>query len=156
MIRFDNFPSLWSYCCEINKWNEYDSLTLEEQATIRAESKERLLAYLLIANSSNTSNHESVKNNLLEAYIAKRDEYPDSRTDAIALLNKYDERKPPPTAASEGTAFAQKGKKNKSDKKKKGDDKDKDKDPKQKDMDKIECFVCNKKGHYANKCPNKP
>ena len=23
-------------------------------------------------------------------------------------------------------------------------------------MDKIECFVCNKKGHYANKCPNKP
>jgi hypothetical protein len=77
-IRFDNFPSLWSYCCEINKWNEYDSLTLDEQATIRAESKERLLAYLLVVNSSNTSNHESVKNNLLEAYIAKRDEYPDS------------------------------------------------------------------------------
>jgi hypothetical protein len=107
-------------------------------------------------NSSNTSNHESVKNNLLEAYIAKRDEYPDSRTDAIALLNKYDERKPPPTTASEGTAFAQKGKK-KGDKKKKSDNKEKeDEDSKPKDMDKIECFVCNKKGHYANKCPNKP
>jgi hypothetical protein len=110
-IRFDNFPSLWSYCCEANKWNEYETLTADEQATIRTESKERLLAYLLIVNSSNTSTHESVKNNLLEAFIAKRDEYPDSRTDAIALLNKYDERKPPPTAASEGTAFAQKGKK---------------------------------------------
>jgi len=23
-------------------------------------------------------------------------------------------------------------------------------------MEKIECFICNKKGHYANKCPNKP
>ena len=109
-IRFDNFPSLWSYCCEANKWNEYETLTADEQATIRTESKERLLAYLLVVNSSNTSTHESVKNNLLEAFIAKRDEYPDSRTDAIALLNKYDERKPPPTAASEGTAFAQKGK----------------------------------------------
>ena len=109
-VRFDNFPSLWTYCCEANKWNDYDSLKPDEQATIQAESKERLLSYLLIVNSSNTSTHESVKNNLLEAYIAKRDKYPDSRTDAIALLNKYDERKPPPTAASEGTAFAQKGK----------------------------------------------
>ena len=59
-------------------------------------------------NSNNTSTHESVKNNLLEAFIAKRDEYPDLRTDAIALLNKYDERRPPLTAASDGTAFAQK------------------------------------------------
>jgi hypothetical protein len=73
--------------------------------------KERLLAYLIIANSSGTSTHESVKNNLLDAFIAKRDKYPATRSDAIALLNKYDEKKPPPTAGSEGTAFAQKGKK---------------------------------------------
>ena len=95
--------------------------------------------HLLVMNSSNTLTHESVKNNLLEAYIAKRDEYPDSKTDAIALLNKYDERKPPPTVASEGTAFAQKGKK-KGDKKKK-DDKDKDEDSNKKDMDKLSIYL---------------
>ncbi len=91
-----------------------------------AELKERLLAYLLILNSSNTATHKLVKNNLLEAFIAKRDEYPETQSDAIALLDKYDERKPPPTmAASEGTAFAQKGKK-KTDEKKKKDDGNKD------------------------------
>ena len=81
---------------------------------------------LLIVNSSNTSTHESVKNNLLEAFIAKRDEYPTTRSEAIALLNKYDERKPPPTAGSEGTAFAQTKGKKKSEDKKKEDEKDKD------------------------------
>ena len=56
--------------------------------------------------------HESLKNNLLEAFIARRDEYPETRSDAIALLNKYDESKPPPImATSEGTAFTQKGQK---------------------------------------------
>ena len=69
------------------------------------------MAYLLVVNSSNTPTHEAVKTNLLEAFIAKRDEYPKSRSDAIALLNKYDEGKSPPTAASKGTAFAQRGKK---------------------------------------------
>ncbi len=66
-----------------------------------------------------------VKNNLLEEFIARRDEYPESRSNAIALLNKYDKRKPPPTAAaSKGTAFAQKGQKGKkkTDEKKKKDD----------------------------------
>ena len=153
-VQFDSFSSLWEYCCEVKSWKEYDTLTSDEQATIRAESKERLLAYLLIVNSSSTSTHESVKNNLLDAFIAKRDEYPESRTDAIALLNKYDERKPPPTAASDGTAFAQKGKK-KSDDKKKDDDAKEGKSSK-KNNDNIECFVCNKKGHYANKCPQRP
>jgi len=121
-VQFNNFPSMWEYCCEAKGWREYDTLTPDEQETIRSDSKERLLAYLLIVNSSSTSTHESIKNNLLEAFIARRDEYPDSRSDAIAFLNKYDERKPPPTtAASEGTAFAQKGKKKSGEKNKKDD-----------------------------------
>ncbi len=89
-------------------------------------------------------------------FIARRDENPDSRTDAIVLLNKYDERKPPLTTASNGTAFAQKGKKKSGDKDKKKDDNDKDNKSSKKDIDKIECFICNKKGHYASKCPMNP
>jgi hypothetical protein len=71
-VQFNNFPSLWNYCCEAKSWNEYDSLTTAKQSSIRAESKERLLAYILITNSSNTTVHDSVRNNLLEAFIAKR------------------------------------------------------------------------------------
>ena len=87
-VEFDKFSSLWDYCCILRGWNDYDTLTPAEQATIRSDSKERLLAYLLVVNSSNTPTHEAVKTNLLEAFIAKRDKYPESRSDAIAMLNK--------------------------------------------------------------------
>jgi hypothetical protein len=109
-VEFTNFTSLWAYCCDARGLGDYATLTPDEILQIQIDSKERLLGYLLIANSSSTANHESIKNNLLEAFIAKRDEYPTTRSDAIALLNKYDEKKPPPTGTSEGTAFAQKGK----------------------------------------------
>ena len=78
-VEFDNFKCLWSYCCEARGWGEYDTLTAKEQETIKSDLKERLLAYLLVINSSNTSTHKSVKNNLLEAFIAKRDEYPSTQ-----------------------------------------------------------------------------
>ncbi len=112
--------------------------------TIRSESKERLLAYLLILNSSNTATHELVKNNLLEAIIAKRDEYLETRSDPIAVLNKFDERKPPPTTATrKGTAFAQKQKKNTDEKKKKDDgNEDKSKSPDKVYWKDKECFIC--------------
>jgi hypothetical protein len=135
---------------------EYDTLTPEEQETIREDSKEQLLAYLMTVNSSNTATHESMKTNVLEAFIAKRDEYPMSRSDAIALLNKYDERKSPPAARSKGTAFAQKGKQKKGDEKnKKKDEPKEDKSEKKNFYEDKECFICNKKGHGARKCPLK-
>ena len=58
-------------------------LMAAEQTTVRIDSNERLLGYLIIANSSNTAIHESVKNNLLEAYIAKWVEYPATQSDAL-------------------------------------------------------------------------
>ena len=154
-VQFDNFSCLWEYCCEAREWKEYDTLTPDEQSTIRNDSKERLLAYLLIINSSNTATHESVKSNLLEAFIAKRDEYPITRSDAIALLNKYDERKPPPTAVSEGTAFAQKGKLKKSEDKGKKKEQAKEENDKGSDTKRVKCFFCDKAGHIASSCPAK-
>jgi hypothetical protein len=95
----------------------------------------------------------SVKNNLLEAFIAKRDEYPTTRSEAITLLNKYDERKPLPTAASEGMAFAQKGKKT-MEKNKKNEEKEEESEGGKKNtfFKDRECFLCSKKGHPAAKC----
>ena len=51
-MQFNNFSSLRDYCCESKGWGEFDTLTPDEQDTIRSESKERLLAYFLIVNSS--------------------------------------------------------------------------------------------------------
>ncbi len=57
-VHFDNFCTLWNYCCNAKGWGDYDSLTSDKQITICAESKEWLLAYLLIVDSSNTSTHQ--------------------------------------------------------------------------------------------------
>jgi hypothetical protein len=99
-----------------------------------------------------------VRNNLLEAYIAKRDEYPTTRSDAISLLNKYDDKKTVQHVPSEGTAFTQKGKKGEAAKKggksKNEDDKD-DGEKKKKFYENKECFLCGKKGHSVKKCPER-
>lgn len=75
-VQFDIFRPMWEYCCEAKKVGEYDTLSAANEAIIRAESRERLLAYIFIRNSKSTATHKQVHNNLIEAFITKRDEYP--------------------------------------------------------------------------------
>lgn len=82
-VEFDVFRSVWDYCVESRGWSDYNTLTTNKQKQICSELKERLFAYLLIKNSSSSSNHDAVHNNLLKAFIVKRDEYPVTRSDAI-------------------------------------------------------------------------
>jgi hypothetical protein len=42
-VAFDSFKCLWDYCNEQRNWNNYDTLTADEQAEIRSELKEPLL-----------------------------------------------------------------------------------------------------------------
>ena len=65
-VQFKNFACLWDYFCTLRGWNDYDTLTPNNQAAIRSDLKERLLGHLLVVNSSNTPMHESVKTNLLK------------------------------------------------------------------------------------------
>lgn len=92
-VKFDMFCNLWEHSITAKGLGDYDTLSADEQEAVRADSRERLLAYLLFKNSSSTTTHDTIQNNLLEAYIAKRDEYPSTRSDAIKLLNKYDEKR---------------------------------------------------------------
>ena len=58
-VTFDSFTCLWDYCIQKRNWNDYDALTADEQEEIQSESKERLFAYLMIKNSSSTTNHNT-------------------------------------------------------------------------------------------------
>jgi hypothetical protein len=158
-VQFDHFRCLWDCSIENRGWGDYYTLTTDKQATIRNYSKELLFAYVLIKNSKSNSTHDAVRNNLIEAFIAKRNEYPTTRSDSISLLNKYDEKKTTQQVPSEGTAFAQKGKKGDGAKKKGAkkdgeDDKDEGKEKKNFYQYKL-CYLCGKKGHSVKKCPEK-
>ena len=59
-VTFYSFKCLWDYCIQQKGWKKYDTLTSDKQAEIRAELKERLFAYLMIKNSSNTTNHDTI------------------------------------------------------------------------------------------------
>ncbi|MGL6130279.1 MAG: hypothetical protein ACRCZ9_01525, partial [Fusobacteriaceae bacterium] len=152
-VKFDSFEYLWQYCIERKGLDNYNKLNPDQQSIIRLESKERLLGYLLIKNSSPTTLHDTIRNNLLDSFIARRDEYPENRYEAITILNRYDDRKIVNKVPSEGTAFAQKGKKGNPKEKKGGKDNAKAKDTKDNYFADKECFVCGKKGHGAKQCP---
>jgi hypothetical protein len=116
----------------------------------------------MIKNSNSTTNHDTIRSNLLEGYIAKRYEYPVDRSEAVAMLNKYDKKKPNVQATSKGTAFTQKRKKNdKKDKNKKKSDDKKKRDEKKDGNSKKDwfadktCYLCGKTGHGVKKCPKR-
>ena len=98
----------------------------------------------------------------MEEFIAKRDEYPVDRSEAVAIINKYDKKKPNVQATSEGTAFTQKGKKNNTKDKGKGkssnkktDDGKKDSNSKKDWFSNKTCYLCGKKSHGVKKCPKR-
>ena len=77
-------------------------------------------------------------------YTKGHDNYPTSVADAFQMLSNYKQyNKTQP--AHTGVSFAEcgKGRQNKG---KNGNDKD---------LANVECYHCHKKGHYANKCPDK-
>ncbi len=105
----------------------YTSLRSDEQKAVRVSAKERFLLYALIKTSN--SKHNKIKDDLLDDYTKGSDNYPQTRLQALVLMDHYSKT---PTAITtlEGTAFAQSGKK-----KKKGGNKEKEpeatKDPKE-------------------------
>ncbi len=129
----------------------YTLLRSDEQEAVRVSARERFLSYAFIKTSNSKNN--KIKDNLLDDYTKMSDNYPQTRSQALMLMDHYSKT---PTAITtlEGTAFAWSDKK-----KKNGGDKDKKfeapKDPKDFDMEwwkDKECYRCGKKGHPASAC----
>jgi hypothetical protein len=153
-VSFD-FEKIWEYCALEAHKAAYTSLKPDEQEAVRVSAWERFLSYALMETSN--SKHDKIKNDLLDDYTKGSDNYPQTRSQALMLMDHYSKT---PTAITtlEGTVFAQSGKK-----KKKGGNMEKKpkaaKDPK--DFDKEwwkdkECYRCGKKGHPASACSVKP
>jgi hypothetical protein len=84
------------------------------------------MAYAIIK-TSDTNKNGKVKTDLADDYIKDKDNYPTDKQQALLLLDRYSKDKPTAAVQSEGTSFAQSGKKGKSkDGKDKKDSKDKD------------------------------
>ncbi len=89
----------------------------DKQEAVRVSARERFLSYALIKTSN--SNHDKIKDDLSDDYTKGSDNYPQTRSQALMLIGHYS-KTPTAITTSEGTAFAQSGKK-----KKKGGDKEK-------------------------------
>ncbi len=103
-----NFKKIWEYFeLEAHK-AAYTSLKPDEQEAVRVSARERFLSYALIKTSN--SKHNKIKDDLSDDYTKGSDNYPQTRSQALMLMDHYSKT---PTAITtlEGTAFAQSGEK---------------------------------------------
>jgi hypothetical protein len=153
-VSFD-FEKIWEYCALEAHKAAYTSLKPDKQEAVRVSARERFLSYALIKTSN--SKHDKIKDDLLDDYTKGSDNYLQTSLQALMLMDHYS-KTPTAITTSEGTAFAQSGKK----KKKVGDKEKKPeatKDPKDFDMEwwkDKECYRCGKKEHPASACSVKP
>ena len=106
------------------------------------------MAYGLLKTSSTT--HDKIKSDLSDDFTKGSNNYPSTPQQALLLLDKYS-KKPTAVSQSEGTAFVQKDKKDKSKKT------DTTTDPNKVELNKEfykdkECFHCGKNGHPKVAC----
>jgi hypothetical protein len=105
-----NFKKIWEYCVMEAHKAAYTLLRPDEQEAVRVSARERFLSYALIKTSN--SKHNKIKEDLLDDHTKGSDNYPQTRLQALMLMDHYS-KTPTAITTSEGTAFAQSGKKKK-------------------------------------------
>lgn len=133
---------------------EFDNATLEDMLNAQEDAKEKHLGTAFIVHADR-SRYGKLIEDLENTYVQGIDRYPESLDKAYTLLMfwKHDPRNTARMLGSssdgiafaqsdsdDGTVFAQSGAPN-------------DYNKPVKDLSHITCFSCNKKGHYASKCP---
>ena len=82
-----HFEKIWEYCAQEAHKATYILLNPDEQAAVRASAKERFLSFALIKTSN--SKHDKIKDDLLDDYTKGRDNYPQTRLQALMLMDHY-------------------------------------------------------------------
>ena len=139
------------YCAQLEYKKSYQTLTPTEKDTVDTLARERFIGFGLLKTAN--KDHDHLKHALSDDYTKGSDNYPVNSQQALLLLDKYS-KKPAVVATSEGTAFAQKGKKGDAKKKSGNDDPSNFEFNKEFYKDK-ECFRCGKKGHPKKACTAK-
>ncbi len=104
------FKKILEYCAMEAHKAAYTLLRPNKQEAVRISTRERFLSYVLIKTSN--SKQDKIKDNLLDDYTKGSDNYPQTRSQVLMLMDHYSKT---PTAITtlEGKAFAQSGKKKK-------------------------------------------
>jgi hypothetical protein len=120
------------------------SANLKELDEAKATSKERYLAVAMISACDN-SRYNRLSEELENDYTKGSNHYPKTITEAYNLIVNYRQSKPSGRIYndSEGVAFTN------------VDANRQHHDRQLRDIDKVEFYNCNKKGHYSNECPDK-
>ena len=131
------------YCAQLEYKQSYQALTSAEKVIVDGQARDRFIGYALLKTSN--KEHDHLRNALSDDYAKGEDHYPPGPQQSLLLLDKYS-KLPTVVTQSEGTSFAQKGKKG-GEKKKSGVD-----DPKEVEFNEDyykdkECFRCGKNGH---------
>jgi hypothetical protein len=133
------------YCAQLEYKKSFAALGHTEQAAVKLLARERFMSFGLLKTAG--ASHDKIKSDLSDDFTKGSDNYPVTPQQTLLLLDKYS-KKPTVVATSEGTAFAQKGKKGEA-KKDSGDKKVEFDKEFYKDK---ECFRCGKKGHPKSAC----
>jgi hypothetical protein len=101
-VSFD-FKKIWEYCAMEAHKAVYTLLRSDKQEAVRVSARERFLSYALI--KTNNFKHDKIKDDLSDDYTKGSDNYPQTRLQALMLMDHYSKT---PTAITtlEGTAFA--------------------------------------------------
>ena len=96
------------YCAQLKYKMSYQALTSAEKDIVDGHARDRFIGFGLLKTSN--KEHDHLKNTLSDNFANGDDKYPTGPQQSFLLMDKYS-KTPTVVAQSEGTAFAQKGKK---------------------------------------------
>jgi hypothetical protein len=126
-----------------------------EQQLVRDNTEERYISYAFLRQSG--TQHGNLKVDLQNDFTASENRYPKNRQQTLHLLDKYSNTVVAKVTHSEGTSFAQKGRRGGGNRSSSGNEKYHDSSTYDKKYWKDkECYKCHKTGHPATYFPKKP
>jgi hypothetical protein len=126
-----------------------------EQQLVRDDAEEKYVSCAFLRQSG--TQHGNLKVDLQNDFTTGNNRYPKNRQQTLHLLDKYSKTVVAKVTHSEGTSFAQKGRRGGGNQSSSGNGKGRDSSTYDKKYwnDK-ECYKCHNKGHPATHCPKKP